>query len=122
MLVHEGGATSIVDCSYATALERENFPQTLIEIDGGTAIVAANLSNAPVRIAVPQISGAGFQTVDVLDAASNDGGAGSKRFDAKSFRTVLLWTPSRWPFLADGTRSSTGRETSYPRELEKLKA
>ena len=30
---HEGGVTSVVDCSYATALEHELFPQTLIEID-----------------------------------------------------------------------------------------
>lgn len=44
MLVHERGATSIVDCSYATALEQENFPQTLIEIDGdaGTARLGAD--------------------------------------------------------------------------------
>jgi predicted dehydrogenase len=44
MLVHEGGATSIVDCSYATALERENFPETMIEIDGdaGTARLGAD--------------------------------------------------------------------------------
>jgi predicted dehydrogenase len=44
MLIHEQGATSIVDCSYATALERENFPETLIEIDGseGTLRLAAD--------------------------------------------------------------------------------
>lgn len=34
MLVHEGGVTSIVDCSYATRLPSENFPETLLEIDG----------------------------------------------------------------------------------------
>ncbi|MCX2721579.1 Gfo/Idh/MocA family protein [Roseibium salinum] len=34
MLVHKDGATSIVDCSYATRLPREHFPETLIEIDG----------------------------------------------------------------------------------------
>jgi predicted dehydrogenase len=34
LLVHETGATSIVDCSYATRLPEENFPQTLLEIDG----------------------------------------------------------------------------------------
>jgi len=34
MLHHRSGVTSIVDCSYATALERENFPETLLEIDG----------------------------------------------------------------------------------------
>lgn len=34
LLGHTGGATSIVDCSYATRLAREPFPQTLIEVDG----------------------------------------------------------------------------------------
>lgn len=34
MLVHDGDVTSIVDCSYATRLPVENFPETLLEIDG----------------------------------------------------------------------------------------
>jgi D-apiose dehydrogenase len=34
LMDHEGGATSIVDCSYATKLAVEPFPQTAIEIDG----------------------------------------------------------------------------------------
>lgn len=34
MLEHENDATSLVDCSYATAREHELFPQTEIEIDG----------------------------------------------------------------------------------------
>jgi D-apiose dehydrogenase len=34
MLDHGAGVTSIVDCSYASILESENFPETLIEIDG----------------------------------------------------------------------------------------
>jgi D-apiose dehydrogenase len=34
MLDHDEGVTSIIDCSYATKLETELFPQTLIEIDG----------------------------------------------------------------------------------------
>jgi predicted dehydrogenase len=34
MLTHENGVASIVDCSYATRLPRELFPQTLIEVDG----------------------------------------------------------------------------------------
>jgi predicted dehydrogenase len=33
MLAHENGVTSVVDCSYATRLEEELFPQTLVEID-----------------------------------------------------------------------------------------
>jgi D-apiose dehydrogenase len=34
LLDHGGGVTSIVDCSYASLLEKELFPQTLIEVDG----------------------------------------------------------------------------------------
>jgi len=34
LLDHGGGVTSIMDCSYASRLEAEPFPQTLIEIDG----------------------------------------------------------------------------------------
>ncbi|MEM5369684.1 Gfo/Idh/MocA family oxidoreductase [Paraburkholderia azotifigens] len=34
MLCHESGVNSIVDCSYATCLPHELFPQTLIEVDG----------------------------------------------------------------------------------------
>ncbi len=34
LLDHGHGVTSVVDCSYATLLETELFPQTLVEIDG----------------------------------------------------------------------------------------
>lgn len=34
LLTHEKGATSVVDCSYATRRTPETFPQTLLEIDG----------------------------------------------------------------------------------------
>ena len=34
LLAHTGGATSVVDCSYATRREPETFPESLIEIDG----------------------------------------------------------------------------------------
>lgn len=34
MLAHEGGVTSVVDCSYATQRSPETFPQSLLEIDG----------------------------------------------------------------------------------------
>ena len=34
LLDHESGATSVVDCSYATKLAVEPFPETLVEIDG----------------------------------------------------------------------------------------
>ncbi|MFK7996483.1 MAG: Gfo/Idh/MocA family protein [Granulosicoccus sp.] len=34
LLKHVGGATSIVDCSYATHRMPETFPQSLLEIDG----------------------------------------------------------------------------------------
>ncbi|NVO28960.1 Gfo/Idh/MocA family oxidoreductase [Donghicola sp. C2-DW-16] len=34
LLEHEGGATSVVDCSYATRRAPETFPESLLEIDG----------------------------------------------------------------------------------------
>jgi predicted dehydrogenase len=34
LLDHEGGVTSNVDCSYATRLALEPFPETLVEVDG----------------------------------------------------------------------------------------
>ena len=34
LLAHEGGATSVVDCSYSSRLPRELFPETLLEIEG----------------------------------------------------------------------------------------
>jgi predicted dehydrogenase len=34
LLEHRSGATSIVDCSYATRLANDPFPETLLEIDG----------------------------------------------------------------------------------------
>lgn len=34
LLRHASGATSVVDCSYASPRAQENFPQTLVEIDG----------------------------------------------------------------------------------------
>lgn len=34
LMAHEGGATSVVDCSYASHQAQEHFPQTLVEIDG----------------------------------------------------------------------------------------
>jgi len=34
LLAHEGGVTSVVDCSYATRRTPETFPQSLLEIDG----------------------------------------------------------------------------------------
>ena len=34
LMSHLSGVTSVVDCSYATALPTELFPQTLVEVDG----------------------------------------------------------------------------------------
>lgn len=34
LLSHQGGASSIVDCSYASPRAEELFPQTLLEVDG----------------------------------------------------------------------------------------
>jgi D-apiose dehydrogenase len=34
LIDHGAGVTSVVDCSYASKLETESFPETLIEVDG----------------------------------------------------------------------------------------
>ena len=39
LLDHTGGVTAVVDCSYATRLAEEPFPQTLIEIDGSRGTI-----------------------------------------------------------------------------------
>lgn len=42
LLDHKSGAHSIVDCSYATRLSEETFPQTLIEVDGEKGSIRLN--------------------------------------------------------------------------------
>lgn len=39
LLRHESGAASVMDCSYATWLEQDLFPQTLVEIDGALGTI-----------------------------------------------------------------------------------
>lgn len=42
LLDHEGGVASIVDCSYATRLAVEPFPETLVEVDGSEGTLRLN--------------------------------------------------------------------------------
>lgn len=60
MLLAHDGVTSIVDCSYATKLEEELFPQTLIEIDGTDGTIRLG---AGYRLSVT--NGAGTRLEDV---------------------------------------------------------
>ncbi|TKB52049.1 MAG: Gfo/Idh/MocA family oxidoreductase, partial [Mesorhizobium sp.] len=39
LMDHTSGATSVIDCSYATKLATEPFPETLIEIDGSDGTI-----------------------------------------------------------------------------------
>ncbi|MDX8533718.1 Gfo/Idh/MocA family oxidoreductase [Mesorhizobium sp. VK25A] len=39
LMDHDSGATSVVDCSYATKLATEPFPETLIELDGSDGTI-----------------------------------------------------------------------------------
>ncbi|TGQ79692.1 Gfo/Idh/MocA family oxidoreductase [Mesorhizobium sp. M8A.F.Ca.ET.207.01.1.1] len=39
LMDHAGGATSVVDCSYATRLATEPFPETLVELDGSDGTI-----------------------------------------------------------------------------------
>ena len=34
LMAHKSGASSVVDCSYATRRQPETFPETMIEVDG----------------------------------------------------------------------------------------
>ena len=42
-LEHKGGASCIVDCSYATRRQIEAFPETLIEVDGDKGTISLDL-------------------------------------------------------------------------------
>ena len=42
LLDHENGVTSVVDCSYATLMAVESFPETLIEVDGAEGSIRLN--------------------------------------------------------------------------------
>ncbi|MBZ9821288.1 Gfo/Idh/MocA family protein [Mesorhizobium sp. CA4] len=43
LMDHESGATSVVDCSYATKLATEPFPETLVELDGSEGTIRLSL-------------------------------------------------------------------------------
>ncbi|MDT1062043.1 Gfo/Idh/MocA family oxidoreductase [Paracoccus sp. CPCC 101403] len=51
LLQHEGGATSVVDCSYATRRVPETFPETLLEIDGDRGTLRLD---AGYRLTLPE--------------------------------------------------------------------
>ncbi|WP_378946103.1 Gfo/Idh/MocA family protein [Paracoccus sp. R86501] len=64
LLDHEGGVTSVVDCSYATRRTPETFPQTLLEIDGdqgtlrldaGYRVVIQNAEGEDIRDVAPPL-------------------------------------------------------------------
>jgi len=54
LLSHQAGATSVVDCSYASAREQELFPQTLIEVDGSEGSIRVD---AGYRLTVHRLGG-----------------------------------------------------------------
>ncbi len=60
MLDHVSGVTSIVDCSYASRLEREPFPQTFVEVDGSAGTLRLGQD---YRLTIADAAGA--ETTDV---------------------------------------------------------
>ncbi|WP_321790580.1 Gfo/Idh/MocA family oxidoreductase [Burkholderia pyrrocinia] len=64
MLSHKSGMTSIVDCSYATRLPQELFPQTLIEVDGSAGTLRLS---ADYRLQVHTRQGTSVETVGMQD-------------------------------------------------------
>ncbi len=55
LLDHASGATSVVDCSYATRLAEDPFPQTLVEVDGTLGTIRLS---AGYRLSVATAAGA----------------------------------------------------------------
>ena len=60
LMEHEGGVTGIMDCSYASKLEEELFPQTLVEIDGTDGSIRLS---AGYRLAVTDANGTEYRDV-----------------------------------------------------------
>jgi len=60
LLDHAGGLHSVVDCSYATRLEEELFPQTVVEIDGTNGTIRLG---AGYRLAVTNNEGTRHEDV-----------------------------------------------------------
>ena len=61
LLRHHGGATSVVDCSYASARAEELFPQTLLELDGNAGSIRVD---AGYRLTLHQ-AGQGSRVIEV---------------------------------------------------------
>ncbi|HEY5206082.1 MAG TPA: Gfo/Idh/MocA family oxidoreductase [Roseiarcus sp.] len=55
LLDHQSGVTSVVDCSYATRLAVEPFPETLVEIDGSAGSLRLSQN---YRLVVTNVNGA----------------------------------------------------------------
>ncbi len=55
LLDHASGATSVLDCSYATKLAEEPFPQTLVDVDGALGTIRLS---AGYRLTVATTAGA----------------------------------------------------------------
>jgi predicted dehydrogenase len=60
LLSHASGVTSVVDCSYASRLSQELFPQTLIEVDGEQGSVRLS---ADYRLQIHSLDGTRTETV-----------------------------------------------------------
>jgi predicted dehydrogenase len=81
LLDHENGATTVVDCSYATKLETELFPQSLVEIDG---------TEGTIRLT------AGYQLT-----VTN--GEGTRHLDVEP--QVPAWGGKPWHVIQDSVRA-----------------
>jgi predicted dehydrogenase len=64
LMTHASGMTSIVDCSYATSLPEELFPQTLIEVDGSVGTLRL-MSDYRLQVHTPD--GTSVETVAMPD-------------------------------------------------------
>lgn len=81
LLKHVGGATSVVDCSYASRRETDTFPQTLLEVDGETGALRLD---------------AGYR-LSVWD--------GAQRADADVAPELLAWAERPWFNIQESVRA-----------------
>ena len=81
VLDHDNGVTSLVDCSYATRLAVEPFPETLVEVDGSEGSIRLNQ---------------GYQIVVTS-------GAGVRRLDASP--RLLPWASRPWHNIQEGVQA-----------------
>ena len=120
LLQHKGGAVSVVDCSYATPILPEPFPETLIEIDGDAARCASSglpaassaraaarpKSASSTRPSCPGPSGPGTSSRRACCGSRSTGSTACAAASSPRPRVPTTSRPSRWSRPPTGSAAS----------------